>query len=68
MQEYKAYFVAHYLKPLLQAAGVNVKDASYREEDDRELVRLTYIDGSTEDINVSWDSLIAITRDVIKNL
>lgn len=68
MQEYKAYFVAHYLKPLLQAAEVNVKDASYREEDDRELVRLTYIDGSTEDINVLWDSLIAITRDVIKNL
>lgn len=68
MQEYKAYFVMHYLKPLLQAAEVNVKDASYREEDDRELVRLTYIDGSTEDINVSWDSLIAITRDVIKNL
>lgn len=68
MQEYKAYFVTHYLKPLLQAAEVNVKAASYREEDDRELVRLTYIDGSTEDINVSWDSLIAITRDVIKNL
>lgn len=68
MQEYKAYFVAHYLKPLLQAAEVNVKDASYREEDDRELVRLTYIDGSTEDINVSWDSLISITRDVIKDL
>ncbi len=39
MQEYKAYFVTHYLKPLLQAAEVNVKDASYREEDDRELVR-----------------------------
>lgn len=68
MQEYKAYFVTYYLKPLLQAAEVNVKDASYREEDDRELVRLTYIDGSTEDVNVSWDSLIAITRDVIKNL
>lgn len=68
MQEYKAYFVAHYLKPLLQAAEVNVKDASYHEENDRELVRLTYIDGSTEDINVSWDSLIAITRDVVKNL
>ena len=68
MQEYKAYFVAHYLKPLLQAAEVNVKDASYREEDERELVRLTYIDGSTEDINVSWDSLISITRDVIKDL
>lgn len=68
MQEYKAYFVAHYLKPFLQAAEVDVKDASYREEDERELVRLTYIDGSTEDINVSWDSLIAITRDVIKDL
>ena len=68
MKEHKAYFVAHYLKPLLQAAEVNVKDASYREEEERELVRLTYIDGSTEDINVSWDSLIAITRDVIKDL
>lgn len=68
MPEYKAYFVAHYLKPLLQAAEVDVIDASYREEGERELVRLTYRDGGTQDINVSWDSLIAITRDVVRNL
>lgn len=66
MQEYKEYLVAHYLKPLLQVAGNDVKDASYREEDERELVRLTYIDGTTEDIDVSLDSLIAITRYVFK--
>lgn len=65
----KEAFVREYLAPMLKAARANVVDAIYKyDEQDGELVVITYKGGCTTDINVNRDSLIAIVYDVLKGI
>ena len=66
--ENKAEFVEKYLKPLLIAANVEVIDAVYEKQEGEEIVRITFWGGGTHEKNVSCDSLIALSRDVLKGL
>lgn len=66
--ENKAEFVEKYLKPLLIAANVEVFDAVYEKQGGEEIVRITFWDGGTHEKNVSCDSLIALSIDVLKGL
>lgn len=66
--ENKAEFVEKYLKPLLIAANVEVIDAVYEKQGYEEIVRITFLGGGTRVKNVSCDSLIALSRDVLKGL
>ena len=66
MQEYKAYFVAKYLKPLLLAIEMDVKEAVYLEKDGKEYVHIEFLGGEDTYANVTWDSLFSITKDCLK--
>lgn len=66
--ENKAEFVEKYLKPLLIAANVEVIDAVYEKQGYEEIVRITFLGGGSYVKNVSCDSLIALSRDVLKGL
>lgn len=66
----KSKFVAEYLSPLLQAAGISVKKAEYTKDSKtgEEVVVITHTNGYTRERCVTADSLIALTRDTIKGL
>lgn len=66
MQEYKAYFVAKYLKPLLLAIEMDVKDAVYLEKDGNEYVHIEFLGGGEANADVTWDSLFSITKECLK--
>lgn len=66
--ENKAEFVEKYLKPLLIATNVEVIDAVYEKQGYEEIVRITFLGGGTRVKNVSYDSLIALSRDVLNGL
>ena len=66
--ENKAEFVEKYLKPLLIAANVEAIDAVYEKQGYEERVIITFLGGGTHVKNVTADSLIALSRDVLKGL
>ena len=66
--ENKAEFVEKYLKPLLIASNVEVVDAVYEKRGYEEVVIITFWGGGTHVKNVTADSLIALSRDVMKGL
>jgi len=63
--ENKKSFVENYLKPLLQNANLDVIDAEYKRGIHREIVTVTFICGFKKNIEVTADSLSALTRDVL---
>lgn len=66
MQEYKVYFFEKYLKPLLLAIEMDVKDAVYLEEQGEEYVHIEFFGGGEANANVTWDSLFSLTKDCLK--
>lgn len=67
--EDKPAFVEKYLKPLLVALRLDIANAVYRKTSAHdEIVTIIYESGYTVDIDVTADSLSALTRDVIKKL
>jgi len=65
--ENKKQFVAEYLKPLLQNANIGVADAVYKKTISREIVTVTFDCGFKKNIDVTADSLAAITLDVLNH-
>lgn len=71
--ENKNKFVSQYLKPLMLALRIDVKDVYYeRHPHDGyigdEYVFVVFPNGYTKKICVTADSLIALVRDVFKGL
>lgn len=71
--ENKTKFVSQYLKPLMLALRIDVKDVYYerRPHDGYigdEYVVIVFPNGYTKQICVTADSLIALVRDVLKGL
>lgn len=66
----KRAFVRGYLSPLLQVAGLNVKNAiyNYNSRSREETVTVTYNNGFKREICVTADSLRAIVTDVFVNV
>lgn len=64
----KSDFVINQLKNLLIALDINITDCKYILKNDIEYVRVTYQNGSSKDICIDGDSLIAIVSDVIKKV
>ena len=66
----KAQFVEQHLSPLLVAAEVGICDAKYHKNafGYDEVVVVTFDSGTAVPCNVTWDSKIAIVRDVLKQL
>lgn len=66
----KRAFVRGYLSPLLQVAGLNVKNAiyNYNSRSREETVTVTYNNGFKREICVTADSLREIVTDVFVNV
>ena len=67
----KEKFVKECLKPLIVAALGNVIDVRYTFTGSFEIVTVIWDDGESvheENINVTGDSLIALTKDVVGRL
>ena len=64
----KSYFVRKYLRPLILASDVAIEDVRYEysQENQTETVTLRFINGHEKDINVSFDSLPEMVKDVFK--
>lgn len=68
-REDKPAFVEKYLKPLLAALRLDIANAVYRKTSAHdEIVTVIYENGYTVDIDVTADSLSALTRDVLQKL
>lgn len=67
----KEKFVKDYLSPLIVAALGNVIDVRYTNTGSYEIVTVIWDDGKAVrevNVNVTGDSLLALTRDVIGRL
>lgn len=64
----KSYFVKKYLKPLILASNIAVEDVKYEhsQENQTETVILRFINGHEKSVNVSFDSLTEMVKDVFK--
>lgn len=66
----KANFVKKHLEPMLKAIDEDVVSADYIREEtaDYEFVEIAFSDGFMRRVNVSWDSCLALARDVLKSM
>lgn len=66
-QEIKRIFVKTKLFPLLQAINPDITDVRYEVLNMVEMVSISFCKGGEYRINVSADSLAALSRDVLKH-
>lgn len=64
----KRDFVANELKSLLVGMDIYIKGCEYMVKNDLEIVKVIYATNGYEMINVTGDSLKALTLDVIKGI
>ncbi len=67
-QRLKRDFVANELKSLLVGMDIYIKGCEYMVKNDLEIVKVIYATNGYEMINVTGDSLKALTLDVIKGI
>ena len=66
--EEKRTFCNNSLKSLLIDADKNILDVYYKYKDCEEIVTVSFKSGSTYNVHVNGDSLLAIVNDVTKQL
>jgi hypothetical protein len=64
MYEEKKWYVERLLEPVLQASYLDVDSLSYEKNGSLEVVTIIYIGGHRDRINVTWNSLGAILKEV----
>lgn len=62
--EEKKWYVEKLLEPVLQASYLDVDSVRYEKNSSMEIVTITYIGGHRDRINVTWNSLAAILKEV----
>lgn len=62
--EEKKWYVEKLLEPVLQASNLDVDSVRYEKNSSMEIVTITYIGGHRDRINVTWNSLAAILKEV----
>jgi hypothetical protein len=64
----KESFVRYDLRQMICNMGINIVDVCYKVEHSIETVTLLYKNGYTRKVDVTADSLLALSRDVLKSL